>query len=98
MGRAVLFVFAVTALLFFFYGLGSGQDFLDSTQLILLSALRVTLWTEIALGAWYAVSLVYRCVTERRALVIRWLLLVTAFSLSAVLLAALQFVRQWLQS
>ncbi len=98
MGRAVVFLFVVAALLFFFYALGSAQAFLDSTQLFLLAALRVTLWCELAAGAWYAVSLGWRCATEHRPLVVRWLLLLVAFALSGALLVLLQFVRQWLQA
>ncbi len=98
MGRAVVFLFSLAALLFFFYALGNTQDFLDSTQLFLLSALRLTLWLEIAGGAWYAVSLVYRTVVERRLPVVRSVLLVLALAICAALLVVLQFVRQWLQS
>ena len=97
-GRAVVFLFTVTALLFFFYALGNAQEFLDSTQLFFLALLRVTLWMEIALGVWYAGFLVYRNVSERRPLVVRWLLLVLSLLVCAALLATLQFVRQWLQS
>jgi hypothetical protein len=97
-GRAVVFLFGVSVLLFFFYALGSSQEFLDSTQLLILSVLRVTLLLEAAAGVWYAGFLVWRNVTERRPFVMRWLLLVVSLAICAVLLAALQFVRQWLQS
>ncbi len=97
-GRAVVFLFCVSALLFFFYSLGSSQEFLDSTQLLILSTLRVTLWLEIAVGVWYAGFLVWRNAAERRPLVVRWVLLVLSLALCSVLLAALQFLRQWFQS
>ncbi len=98
MGRAVVFLFSVSALLFFFYVLGNSQQFLDSTQLFLLALLRVTLWLEIALGVWFAGFLVYRNLSERRPFVLRWLLLIISLAVCSALLATLQFVRQWLQS
>ena len=98
MGRAVAFLFVLAVLFFFFYALGSTQEFVDSTQLFLLSALRLVLWLELALGVWYAVSLVYRTVAEHRFPVGRCVFLVLCLVISGALLVALQFVRQWLQS
>ena len=98
MGRAVVFLFSLAVLLFFFYALGNAQDFLDSTQLFLLSSLRLALWLEIAGGAWYALSLVYRTVAERRLPIVRIVLLLLSLAVSAAMLVVLQFVRQWLQS
>ena len=97
-GRAVVFLFCASAMLFFLYALGNQQEFLDSTQLLLLGLLRVTLWLEIAVGVWYAGFLLYRNVKERRPLFVRWLLLLLSLVVSSAFLATLQFVRQWLQS
>jgi hypothetical protein len=97
-GRAVVFFFMVSVLLFFFYMLGNYQDFLTSTQLLLLSLLRVSLGLEIASGAWLAGFLVYRNVHERRPFVVRWILLVVSLLFSVSLLVALRFVQQWLQT
>ena len=97
-GRAVVFFFLVSLLLLLLYVLGNYQDFLDSTQLFLLASLRVSLSLEIVTGVWLAGFLVYRNVSERRPFVVRWILLALAFSISAVLLAALRLVQQWLHS
>jgi hypothetical protein len=97
-GRAVVFFFMMSVLLFFFYLLGNYQDFLTSTQLLLLALLRVSLWLEIASAVWLAAFLVYRNVHERRPFVLRWIFLVIAFVFSGSLLVALRFVQQWLQS
>jgi hypothetical protein len=40
---------------------------------------------------------VYRGIRERRLFVVRWILLLLSFSLSAVLLAALRVVQEWLR-
>ena len=97
-GRAVVFFFIVSVLCLFFYVLGNGQDFLDSTQLFLLACLRVSLSLEIVTSVWLAGFLVWRTVREHRAFIVRWILLALSFSVSVVLLAALRLVQQWLQS
>jgi hypothetical protein len=97
-GRAVVFFFMLSVLLFFFYLLGNYQDFLDSTQLFLLSLLRVTLGLELASGVWLAVFLVYRNVRERRPFLVRWILLILSLACCSGLLVTLRFVQQWLQS
>jgi len=97
-GRAVVFFFLTSALLFFFYVVGNYQDFLDSTQLFLLMLLRISLGLELVTGVWLAGFLIYRNVTEKRAFIARWLLLVLSFGICSTLLVALRFVQQWLQS
>jgi hypothetical protein len=97
-GRAVVFLFVVSLLLCFFYVLGNYQDFLDSTQLFLLSLLRVSLGLELACGIWYAAFLAWRNVRERRPYVVRWILLLLSLLCCSALLLALRYVQQWLQS
>ncbi len=97
-GRAVVFFFLLSVLLFFFYILGNYQDFLDSTQLLLLSLLRLSLALELASGIYLAIFLVRRNIHEHRALVVRWVLLVLSMAVCGVLLVALQFIRSWLHS
>ncbi|MGA2479739.1 MAG: hypothetical protein ABSG63_13390 [Spirochaetia bacterium] len=97
-GRAVVFFFVLSLLLCFFYVLGTYQDFLDSTQLALLSLLRISLGCEIACGIWCAVFLVYRGVYERRVFPVRWVLLLLALVFCSGLLLVLRFVQSWLQS
>jgi hypothetical protein len=98
MGRAVTFCFMISVLLLFFYIVGNYQDFLDSTQLFLLSLLRVSLGLELVLGVWLAGFLVYRNVRERRPFLVRWILLLLSLACCSALLLALRFVQQWLQS
>jgi hypothetical protein len=95
-GRAVTYFFILSALLFFTYMLGNYQDFLDSTQVLILSALRVSLGLEIVCGLWLVGLLVYRNVRERRLFAVRWILLVLSVLCCSVLLVALRFVQQWL--
>jgi hypothetical protein len=97
-GRAVVFFFLASALLFFLYVVGNYQDFLDSTQLFLLTLLRVSLSLELVTGVWLVGFLIYRNVAEKRAFIARWVLLVLSLAVCLVLLAALRFVQQWLQS
>lgn len=97
-GRAVVFFFVVALISLFFYVLGNYQEFLDSTQLFLLTCLRVSLSLQLVTSVWLAGLLVYRCVREHRPYVARWVLLVLSFCVSAVLLAALRLVQQWLHA
>jgi hypothetical protein len=97
-GRAVVFFFTVSVLCLFFYVLGNNQDFLDSTQLFLLTCLRISLSLEIVTSIWLAGFLVRRGIRERRAFIVRWVLLVLSLAASSVLLAALRLVQQWLHS
>ncbi len=97
-GRAAVFFFLLSVILFFFYILGNYQDFLDSTQMFLLSLLRLSLGLELASGAYQAIILVRRNLHERRPFVLRWILLVLSLLVSAALLTALQYVRAWLHS
>lgn len=97
-GRAVVFFFAISILLLFFYLIGNYQDFLDSTQLFLLSLLRASLGLELACGVWLAGFLVYRNVHTHRRFLLRWILLIFSLVSCAALLVALRYVQQWLQS
>ena len=97
-GRAAIFFFFLSVILFFFYIIGNYQDFLDSTQLFLLSLLRLSLTLELASGAYLAIFLVRQSVHEHRLFVVRWVLLVVSMAGSGALLLALQYVRAWLHA
>jgi hypothetical protein len=97
-GRAVVFLFLLSVLACFFFVLGNYQDFLDSTQIFLLSLLRASLSMELAAGVWLAGFLVHRAVRLHRPFVIRSLLLLASMALSATLLVMLRYAQQWLQS
>lgn len=97
-GRAAVFFFLLSVLLFFFYILGNYQDFLDSTQLFLLSLLRLSLALELASGAYLGIFLVRRNLHERRPFVVRWVLLVLSLAVCGTLLVALQYIRAWLHT
>ena len=97
-GRAVAFFFIISILLLFFYLIGNYQDFLDSTQIFLLSLLHVSLGFELTCGVWLAGFLVYRNRHEHRRSLFRWILLILSLVCCAALLLALSYVQQWLQS
>jgi len=97
-GRAVAFFFVISILLLFSYLIGNYQDFLDSTQIFLLSLLHVSLGLQLACGVWLAGFLAYRNKHEHRRFLLRWILLILSCVCSAGLLVALSYVQQWLQS
>ena len=97
-GRAVVFFFLTSVLSLFFYILGNYQDFLDSTQLLLLGSLRASLSLQLICSVWLAGFLVYRAVQEHRSFLVRWILLGLSFCASAALLVALRVVQEWLSA
>lgn len=97
-GRAVVFFFAASALLLFFFLVGNSQEFLDSTQAMLLSALTASLSLELVCGVTLAAFLVQRALIERRAFVVRWVLLVLSQIVSLALLLGLHWLRSWLRT
>ncbi|HET6487150.1 MAG TPA: hypothetical protein VFH83_12060 [Spirochaetia bacterium] len=97
-GRAVAFFFVLSILLLYIYLVGNYQDFLDSSQIYLLSLLRISLVLELASGFALAVFLGWRVARDHRPFVGRWLLLLGSMVCAFGLLAALRFAQQWFQS
>lgn len=97
-GRAVVFFFLTSVLALFLYILGNYQDFLDSTQLLLLGCLRASLSLQLLSSLWLGGFLIYRAVRERRSFIVRWILLGLSFCVSAVLLTVLRMLQQWLHA
>ena len=95
-GRAVVFFALCSALLFFFFLLGNYQDYLDTTQFFLLTFLRLSLLLQIVCGVLLVPFLIYRCLTEHRLYIARWVLLVIGACLSGGLLILLSYIRLWL--
>ncbi len=97
-GRAVVFFFLFTLLVFFFYLLGNLQDFLDSTQLFLVFLLNLSLILQIVTSVYFAGFLVMRSIKEKRVFVARFVLLALSMFFSLGLLAAVRFLQSWLQT
>ena len=97
-GRAVVFFFSSSALLFFFYLLGNYQDFLDSTQRLILSALHLSLVLELVCGMYLVAFLVLKNIRERRAFIVRWILLILSMIVCGSLLLMLRYIQSWLQA
>jgi hypothetical protein len=97
-GRAVVFFFSTSVLLLYFYLLGNDQDFLDSTQTMLLSALSLSLALQLICGVYLAVALVRRVIRERKAFLVRWVLLVLSMIVCAGLLVVLRWLESWLRT
>lgn len=97
-GRTVVFFFAASALLAFFFIVGNTQEFLDSTQGLLLSALAGSLALEVVSGLFLAGILVQRAALEKKAFVGRWIALALAVAGSLALLLLLQWLRSWLRA
>jgi hypothetical protein len=94
-GRAVVFFFVLALLLFALYLLGNFQEFLDSTQALLLRLLRPALLAEVLVALLYIVLLLVRA--RRRLLVGRLVLSFLSAVLCAGLLLATGFLSAWFQ-
>lgn len=97
-GRAVVFFFTASALLAFFFIVGNTQEFLDSTQQLLLGGLSGSLALEVVCGLFLAVMLARRSAIEHRAFAGRWVLLALSIAVCLALLLALQWLRSWLRA
>lgn len=96
-GRLLAFAFLVSLLLAFLWLAGSLQEFLDTTQSVILAALRQALLVALAAGAWTLGTLVARCIAERRVLAVRLLLALFSMAAAAALLASLGLLQAWLR-
>ena len=95
-GRVVVFLALASLFLFFFFLMGNYQDFLDTTQTLLLNLLRLSLLLQIVCTALYVPLLIYRCLSERKWYVPRWAVLLSSAVFSAALLLLLSYVQLWL--
>ena len=96
-GRLLAFAFLLSLLLAFLWLAGNAQGFLDATQRTILAALHLTLLVAVGAGAWTLGTLVARCITERRVLVVRLLLALVSLAAGSLLLASLGFLQAWLR-
>jgi hypothetical protein len=94
-GRAAVFFFVLSLLVLALYLLGNFQDFLDSSQLLLLSILRISLLAEIltALAYFLMIFLLGRWRRYPGRLVLCFL----AAVFSTALLLAVSFLSAWFQ-
>jgi hypothetical protein len=92
-GRAAVFFFILSVLLFLLYILGNFQEFLDATQLYLLGLLRVSLLAELFAGLLYIISVFLVRRERRRAR--RLVLCACSMVFSYVLLVGLSFLAAW---
>lgn len=92
-GRAVIFFFMFSVLLFLLYLLGNFQEFLDDTQLYLLGLLRVSLLAELFAGLLYIISVFLLGRGRRRA--VRLVLCAFSMVFSYAMLVGLSFLSAW---
>jgi hypothetical protein len=97
-GRAVVFFFISSLLLLFFFLLGNYEDFLDSTQLFLILCLTISLILQLLCGTYLIVLLILRAIRERRAFVLRFILLFLSMFLCGGLLVSIRFLQSWLRA
>jgi hypothetical protein len=92
-GRAAVFFFLLSVLVLALYLLGNFQDFLDSTQVLLLTLLRLALLAEILLALLY----IPLSIALGRQRVGRLLLCLLSAAYGVALLLATGFLSAWFQ-
>jgi len=93
--KATVFFFVFAAIVLALYFLGNFQEFLDTTQIFLLSLLEVCLLAEVGTGAFHIVLLFL--VQETRHRLLRLVLSFAGVIISYVLLLAFKFLSAWFQ-
>ena len=93
--RGVVFFFLLSLLLLLLYLLGNFQEFLDTTQVFLLDALRFTLLAEVFLGVLY-ILVVFVLKRQRRHFV-KVILCFLSLLLCWALLLGVSFLVTWFQ-
>jgi len=93
--RAVVFFFIFSLLLFLLYLLGNFQEFLDSTQILLIRLLKSSLLTEVFFGSLYL--LLVFILRRQRRYVGRVILCCLATLTCFALLLTFSFLSAWFQ-
>lgn len=91
-GKLSVFFFLSSLLLFGMYLLGNFQEFLDSTQTMLLTAVRIVSFLSGISGLYYAVSLVISMVYRKKTRFLRLALSVLGSLVSFALAAGSSFL------
>jgi len=95
--RALAFSLLYSLVLLLLYALGNYQGFLDTSQLLLLHMVSVSLWAACLAGAFVLVLLVITGILNRRFAWLRFIGTLFALTASAVLVAFLQFLTAWIK-
>jgi hypothetical protein len=80
------------------YALGNYQGFLDSSQLLLLDMVSVSLWASCLCAAAVLLLLVVNGIRQRRFGWLRFLATLLALAFSSALVAGLGFLTAWIQA
>ena len=95
--KALAFSLLLSLSLLLLYALGNYQDFLDSSQLLLLDIVSVSLWASCLSAACVLPLLVVNGIRRRRFGWLRFLATLLALALSSALVAGLGFLTAWIQ-
>ena len=96
-GRIILFLFVFNLLILFLYFLGNFQDFLDSTQVILLFLFERGCFVFIVGSAYYAVLLLSLGIGNRSFRSVRFIFTILGIIMLGVLLLLVKFLGAWFE-
>lgn len=93
--RGVVFFFLFSLLLFLLYLLGNFQEFLDSTQVLLIQLLKASLLAEVFIGLVYILSVFF--LRRARRQYVKLILCSFSVVFCCLLLLAFSFLSAWFQ-
>ena len=94
--RTVLFSFIMSSAVLVLYILGNYQEFLDTTQTLLLKILTVSVSFEVLVSIYYLGFLIFYAVQRRRRYIFRILFGFLSLVFCAVVLMLTKLITSWL--
>ena len=95
LGRLTVFFVLFSLLILFLYIIGNYQEFLDSSQFMLLKILEVVSLFGGISGMYYIFFLFFVAITEKKLMVLRFVLTIISIFLCIFLFAGIKFLSSW---
>jgi hypothetical protein len=95
LGRLTLFFILFALLVLFLYIIGNYQEFLDSSQLLLLKILEVVSLFGAIIGMYYIFFLFFIALLEKKIFILRFILTFLSIIVSIFLFSGIKFLSSW---
>ncbi|MBN2535314.1 MAG: hypothetical protein JXB88_20710 [Spirochaetales bacterium] len=95
LGRLTIFFVLFSLLLLFLYIIGNYQEFLDSSQFLLLKLLEIISLFGAICGMYYIFFLFFIALLEKKILILRFILTILIIILCSILFTGIKFLSSW---
>lgn len=95
LGRLILFFVLFSLLILFLYIIGNYQEFLDSSQFLLLKILEVVSLFGGICATYYIFFLFFIVLVEKKLLILRFILTIISIVLCIILFSGIKFLSSW---